>query len=134
MNVENAPKASINNRAAVEVATVSCCYFCFTTLRPSQVRAFTDEGKTVLCPHCDVDAVLPGYHSLAQLEELHERWFTGSVPGAEIMREMTRDDIGWPMQVMRRSDIGHAYHECKLMPPFCNGYGHWTFADDEARS
>jgi hypothetical protein len=77
MNVEDAPKASMNNRAAVEAASVSCCYFCFTTLRPSQVQAWTDAGRTALCPHCQVDAVLPGYHSLAQLEALHERWFNG---------------------------------------------------------
>jgi hypothetical protein len=83
MNVEDAPKASMNNRAAVEAATVACCYFCFTTSNPSQIHAWTDEGKTVLCPHCDVDAVLPGYHSLAELEALHERWFTGSTTSGD---------------------------------------------------
>ena len=78
VTVDTAPNASIRNRLALAQACICCCYFCFTTSRIDQIRQWTDQGETGVCPKCGTDALLPGWYPLAELEAMHERWFTGS--------------------------------------------------------
>lgn len=63
MNVSDAAHYSMHNRKQVEDAQVCGCYHCLKVFSPSEIKEYTDvEDKlddTVICPHCDVDCVLP---------------------------------------------------------------------------
>jgi hypothetical protein len=45
----------------------------------AEVADWTDRGNTALCPHCQIDAVVPRQLDMPTLEALNLRWF-GSVP------------------------------------------------------
>lgn len=49
---------SFNNRKAIEEAGSGVCYHCLSWFQSERVTNWTDDGKTVLCPICGVDAVL----------------------------------------------------------------------------
>jgi hypothetical protein len=70
-----ASQASFHNRAAIEAAAEASCYFCLRTFDSSAVERYTDNGETATCPHCDVDALVPGRLSPYELRGLHEFWF-----------------------------------------------------------
>jgi hypothetical protein len=44
----------------------------------SEVMDWTDRGNTALCPHCQIDAIVPEQLDVPTLEALNLRWF-GSV-------------------------------------------------------
>jgi hypothetical protein len=77
MNPHDASAAAYENRDAVERADEVSCYYCLRSYDPNLIERWTDAGETACCPHCDVDAVVPGRLSMYELRGLHEYWFTG---------------------------------------------------------
>lgn len=59
------------------------CYFCIRSFKVAEITDWADEGQTAKCPHCDVDSLIPGRWSEADLRAMHERWFTGRVSAEE---------------------------------------------------
>lgn len=68
-----------HNREEVEASLVCYCISCRTFFRPSEIDGYSDEGKTVICPYCDCDAVLGDACGIKftddLLEKLHQRYF-----------------------------------------------------------
>jgi hypothetical protein len=77
----DANSAAFRNRAAIERALEVSCYYCLRTFDPTAIEKWTDEGETACCPHCEVDAVLPGRIERAELRALHAHWFSGDAGG-----------------------------------------------------
>ena len=82
MDINNAPRESLHNHAAIADDTVCGCYFCLTVFTGGAVEEWTDEGTTALCPRCGIDSVLPSVNDTDVLKAAHERWFC--VANAEI--------------------------------------------------
>lgn len=65
------------NRQAIAHATVCGCYCCLRVFLPSQIKRWTDNGETALCPYCEIDAVLSGNEDqpldAGQLTRLHNQ-------------------------------------------------------------
>jgi len=78
MKLENVTKASTNNIDALDDYDFCGCYFCIRVFSSDEVAEFTDQGTTALCPHCGVDAIIPGTVNKIFLEKAHERYFTGN--------------------------------------------------------
>ncbi len=72
--VQKAPILAMKNRISLEFQTVCSCYQCLKTFAPGAVIDWTDEGQTAICPHCGVDAVIPGQVGLNDLQEAHRVW------------------------------------------------------------
>lgn len=51
------------------------CYFCLRTFAVDEIEDWKDEGLTALCPHCDMDTILPGVIDEDTLIEMCKRWF-----------------------------------------------------------
>lgn len=79
MKLENVVKASRNNIDALDDFEMCGCYFCIRVFDTDEIVDFTDNGNTALCPHCGVDAIIPGTVNKIFLEKAHEKWFTGEV-------------------------------------------------------
>lgn len=52
------------------------CFYCLKTMAPGEITEWVDGGETPVCPHCGVDAVLPGVVSKETLASLHKRAFS----------------------------------------------------------
>lgn len=57
------------------------CFHCLKLFTPGAIEEWIDRGWTALCPHCGVDAVLPGTTvtmSVEMLREMQSHWFAES--------------------------------------------------------
>ena len=56
------------------------CFFCFRTFPFGDIRRWTDNNMTALCPSCGIDAVLGDASGFpvddAFLRMMHRYWFT----------------------------------------------------------
>ena len=55
---------------------VAGCYYCLKVFQLKEVTKFIDDGETMLCPYCGVDAVLDGVNCSAVLRRQHKKWFS----------------------------------------------------------
>lgn len=78
LNILHFPTLSTKNKQSVfaEPGGMCSCYFCVRTHQVTAITTFIDGGQTVLCPHCDVDAVVPGNVPESVLKRACEYWFT----------------------------------------------------------
>lgn len=51
------------------------CYFCLKTFKFKEIREWTDEGETPICPKCGVDAVILEHIGMIKLKALHKEGF-----------------------------------------------------------
>ena len=55
------------------------CFYCLKIFSPNEITDWTDDGKTALCPHCGIDAVIAEtterHINTAFLKEMHTYWF-----------------------------------------------------------
>ena len=69
---------SIRNRAALEQSDRCGCFHCERMFSPAEVQDWIDgdpdggpdAAVTALCPHCDIDAVLPSAAPITLTAEL----------------------------------------------------------------
>ena len=78
-NIWDAHKYSIRNAEALKSCKTAACYYCRRFFYVSDIKEWTDNGETALCPYCGIDAVLPETSPYPMtnevLNELHENWF-----------------------------------------------------------
>jgi NAD-dependent SIR2 family protein deacetylase len=72
--IRHAPKYSMRNKEVVQQSQQCGCYHCLKTFTPDQIQEWTDGGLTALCPHCNVDAVVPE-NMIPLLETIQKVWF-----------------------------------------------------------
>lgn len=66
----------IYNREAAMAASLCGCFQCLAVFAPSQIIDWCDkEDATALCPHCGIDAVLPGVSDHETLSQMQQFWF-----------------------------------------------------------
>jgi len=71
-------RLSDRHRRAVMLSHTCGCFHCLGTFNPQQVKEWTDDGCTALCPSCGIDAVLPAHWvkiTPALLAHMHEVYF-----------------------------------------------------------
>jgi len=77
MNKTDYLAMSRNNSHLIDNDTECGCYFCVETFKGSDIQLRTDNGKTVLCPRCEIDSVLPEITDKILLRVLCGKYFTG---------------------------------------------------------
>jgi hypothetical protein len=71
-------RLSMHNKNAVIKAGTCGCYFCLRTFDASEVKDWIDADEdTGLCPHYDIDALLPGITDVETLTQMNVYAFTG---------------------------------------------------------
>lgn len=58
MDLQSAHRHSMKNRTELESSNACGCVHCLGLFAPDEVRKWTDEGQTALCPKCGIDSVL----------------------------------------------------------------------------
>jgi hypothetical protein len=56
--VQEAHKHSIRHRLELKVSARCGCFFCCETFPPAEIREWTDDDQTALCPRCGIDSVI----------------------------------------------------------------------------
>jgi len=74
-DVKYVPKFAMYNRKAVEQQDMCSCYYCLEVSKVSEVKEYTDYSDTVICPHCSIDAILPGAIDKGMLKKYQKYWF-----------------------------------------------------------
>jgi hypothetical protein len=66
------------NRAELDSSSVCGCFNCLSTFAPTDISEWVDEGRTALCPECEVDSVIgsaAGFPMTPEfLLQMHEHW------------------------------------------------------------
>lgn len=62
---------AFKNKHSISQTKTVGCYHCLSVFESSEIKNYTDQGETVLCPHCDTDTVVPTA-SVSQLKKINE--------------------------------------------------------------
>ena len=54
-----APKYAFHNAEEIKKSKRVGCWHCQKLYAATEIRQYTDNGKTAICPFCGTDAVLP---------------------------------------------------------------------------
>jgi hypothetical protein len=68
-----------NHRTEIENSKECGCFYCISTFPHTEIIEWIDDGKTALCPSCEIDAVIgsaAGFPLTAEfLERMYNHWF-----------------------------------------------------------
>lgn len=67
-----------SNRESVENSDTSSCFCCLENVDKEEIEFYCDDGETVICPNCGVDAVIASSAcplSKELLLTMKNRWF-----------------------------------------------------------
>lgn len=74
-----AHKRSRNNRPSLTDNETCGCFFCLATFTANDIWEWWDKGMTAVCPHCEMDSVLPDSKEYPLTEEFLKKmqmyWF-----------------------------------------------------------
>lgn len=77
--IRDAARLAMRNKAHVELSDSCGCYYCGKIFKPADIKEWTDDGWTALCPNCSVDSVLCSAHRVPitseYLHEVNRYWF-----------------------------------------------------------
>lgn len=52
------PTLAFKNRSMIESSIFAGCMHCCKTFTIAEIKSFTDNNQTCLCPYCNVDSVI----------------------------------------------------------------------------
>jgi hypothetical protein len=78
--IHGAHDACFRNRDAVLRSELCGCFFCLAIFPPSEIEEWCDDDETAICPHCDIDSVLPSatnaiWATIEFLREMQRAYF-----------------------------------------------------------
>ena len=59
MDIRHAAKFAMHNKKEVQNSIICGCFHCLALFDPKEIKEWTDDQDTAVCPFCYVDAVLP---------------------------------------------------------------------------
>jgi len=76
--MKRAPLIAFHNKNEIDFCKECGCYNCFKIFDKKEIKKWTDNSKTALCPFCETDTVLPDTaYPLKEelLKEINNYWF-----------------------------------------------------------
>lgn len=74
----------MKNRAQVEASSEVGCYKCLEIFDPKEIKFWTDQEQTAVCPYCQCDTILapaPDFEVTKEaLSEIHNYWLKKDEP------------------------------------------------------
>jgi hypothetical protein len=74
--VIDGPQLSFRNKEVLGATEWCGCYYCITVFRTSEIREWTDNGETAICPYCGVDAVVPNATDAVELQKSFDKYLS----------------------------------------------------------
>ena len=87
-------ECSSHNRIYLDGSAAAACFSCFAIFDPATIKEWVNkDAQTALCPHCGIDAVLPGDSfapsDIHALHAMYERYFLHSYDAHLVGRSFT---------------------------------------------
>lgn len=79
MNIVEAHKLSSHNINILEEGINCACFSCLRFFPFDVIKKWIDDGRTAICPKCDIDAVIPAKtfnYDIQFLRQMSHYWFT----------------------------------------------------------
>jgi|LakMenE01Jun11ns_1017448.scaffolds.fasta_scaffold8329010_1 hypothetical protein len=78
IEINNFSKISLKNKELIEKSKKCGCYYCLKIFESKEIKKWTDEKNTAICPYCGIDSVV-GDNSVnitpEILAEANKYWF-----------------------------------------------------------
>jgi hypothetical protein len=68
-------KLSFKNRPLLDLEHSASCFHCFYITPVSEIKEWTDDGQTAICPECGIDSLLPGEIGSRLIIKMSDRYF-----------------------------------------------------------
>ena len=79
LNIRQAAKFAMHNKKELLNAVICGCFHCMTIFDPKEIKEWTDENDTAICPFCNNDAILSETDDIhldkETLNKLNVYWF-----------------------------------------------------------
>lgn len=79
LDIRHAAKFAMHNKKELEKSAMCGCFHCLALFDPKEIKEWTDDGNTAVCPFCFIDAILPEssdiYLDKDVLHRLNTYWF-----------------------------------------------------------
>jgi hypothetical protein len=73
------PTLAMNNRKLVEQSVKAGCFHCLKIFNVSEIKNYTDNEKTIICPLCGIDSIVGDMCGFELSEEIlqkaHQFWY-----------------------------------------------------------
>jgi Zn finger protein HypA/HybF involved in hydrogenase expression len=76
--IRKVPQLAFNNKEEIAFSKKAGCYHCLELFETKEIKEYTDEEKTAICPKCHTDTVLAETVfdlSKENLKKAKEYWF-----------------------------------------------------------
>jgi NAD-dependent SIR2 family protein deacetylase len=76
--IRTVPRLAFNNKEEIASSKKAGCYHCLELFETKEIKEYTDEEKTAICPKCYTDTVLAETVfdlSKENLKKAKEYWF-----------------------------------------------------------
>lgn len=74
MDIKSAAAMAMKNKERIKDSDNLGCYYCQKTFSYREIKEWTDNTTTALCPYCNVDAVVENF-TTTELKQAYEYWF-----------------------------------------------------------
>ena len=78
-HLKAAPLYSFKNKVRISGSTQCGCYHCLAVFAKTEIKEWTDDGETAICPRCQIDTVIPDETGVEMttenLKSLRDFWF-----------------------------------------------------------
>lgn len=68
-------KKSLYNKEALEKTNLCGCFYCCETYKTNEIKEWTDNGNTAICPKCGIDSIIPLSKEDFDTKEVLEKMF-----------------------------------------------------------
>lgn len=79
VDIRHAAKFAMYNKKEVLKSIICGCFHCLAVFDPKEIKEWTDNEETAVCPFCYVDAILPETDDIHldkdMLSKLNAYWF-----------------------------------------------------------
>lgn len=70
---------SSHNKSLIDTSQKCYCFYCKTVMDSREIKKYTDDGQTAICPECGMDSIIPD--SIGEtidetvISEMNDYWF-----------------------------------------------------------
>lgn len=79
INLQSALMLAMRNNKNLKICAQAGCYQCNKIYPVTEIKDFTDQGETAVCPYCQIDAVIPDSCGITLTTEnliaIKKHWF-----------------------------------------------------------
>ena len=79
IGINQFPFLAMKNKAAVQQQKEVACYYCQKIFDTQEIKEWTDNDQTAICPFCEADTIVPNAPEYklneSALKQAHQFWF-----------------------------------------------------------